>query len=58
MPLKSVMCVQDDGTMEIDIGSITINTSNICVTVSTSEILNDSASTNRTTTLEGILMHW
>ena len=44
--MKDVECTQDDGTTAIDIGSITINTSVICMS---SEIVNSSA-TNHTTT--------
>ena len=51
IPLKkfSIKCVHDNGSAEIDIGSITINTSVVCMS---SEILNYSA-VNHTTALKG-----
>ena len=51
IPLKkfNIKCVHDNGSVEIDIGSITINTSVVCMSP---EILNDSAG-NHTTALKG-----
>ena len=53
MPLKNVTCAHDDGTTEIVVDSITINTSYICMSSEVS--LNDSAINHSvTTSLEGI----
>ena len=55
MTLKNVTCAHDNGTTEIDIGSITVNITDICMP---SKILNDSAiEFNHTTTLKGNQMH-
>ena len=54
MTLKNVTCAHDNGTTEIDIGSITVNITDICMPSK----INDSAiEFNHTTTLKGNQMH-
>ena len=54
MPLKNVTCAHDNGKTEIDIGSITVNITNICMPSK----INDSAiEFIHTTTMKGNQMH-